>query len=91
MVTGGIALTLFPFQEQAIIKLIDLTAAPDSKNVIVMKSPTGSGKTVILLGYIDEYLFNARPDTAFVWFCPGSGDLEEQSQDTISTSYLHSH
>ena len=83
MVTGGIALTLFPFQEQAIIKLIDLTAAPDSKNVIVMKSPTGSGKTVILLGYIDEYLFNARPDTAFVWFCPGSGDLEEQSQDKM--------
>lgn len=41
MVTGGIALTLFPFQEQAIIKLIDLTTAPDSKNVIVMKSPTG--------------------------------------------------
>lgn len=83
MVTGGIALTLFPFQEQAIIKLIDLTTAPDSKNVIVMKSPTGSGKTVILLGYIDEYLFNARPNTAFVWFCPGSGDLEEQSQDKM--------
>lgn len=83
MVTGGIALTLFPFQEQAVIKLIDLTIAPDSQNVIVMKSPTGSGKTVILLGYIDEYLFNANPNTAFVWFCPGSGDLEEQSQDKM--------
>ena len=83
MVTGGIALTLFPFQEQAVIKLIDLTTSPKTNPVIVMKSPTGSGKTVILLDYIDEYLFNANPNTAFVWFCPGSGDLEEQSQDKM--------
>jgi type III restriction enzyme len=83
MVTGGIALTLFPFQEQAILKLIDLTTSPDSKQIIVMKSPTGSGKTVILLGYIDDYLFNVKSNTAFVWFCPGSGDLEEQSQDKM--------
>lgn len=48
-----------------------------------MKALTGSGKTVILLDYIDEYLFNARPNTAFVWFCPGSGDLEEQSRDKM--------
>ncbi|MDE6427211.1 MAG: DEAD/DEAH box helicase family protein [Ruminococcus sp.] len=80
MVTGGIALNLFSFQEQAVIKLIDFTVAPDSKQVIVMKSPTGSGKTVILLDYIDEYLFKVDPKTAFVWFCPGSGGLEEQSQ-----------
>lgn len=82
MVTGGIALTLFPFQEQAVLKLIDLTTAATNP-VIVMKASTGSGKTVILLDYIDEYLFNARPDTAFVWFCPGSGDLEEQSRDKM--------
>lgn len=83
MVTGGIALNLFSFQEQAVIKLIDLTVAPDSKQVIVMKSPTGSGKTVILLDYIDEYLFRVDPKTAFVWFCPGSGGLEEQSQEKM--------
>lgn len=83
MVTGGIALNLFSFQEQAVIKLIDLAIAPDSKQVIVMKSPTGSGKTVILLDYIDEYLFRVDPKTAFVWFCPGSGGLEEQSQEKM--------
>lgn len=83
MVTGGIALNLFSFQEQAVIKLIDFTVAPDSKQVIVMKSPTGSGKTVILLDYIDEYLFKVDPKTAFVWFCPGSGGLEEQSQEKM--------
>ncbi|MDE5771716.1 MAG: DEAD/DEAH box helicase family protein [Ruminococcus sp.] len=83
MVTGGIALNLFSFQEQAVIKLIDFTVATDSKQVIVMKSPTGSGKTVILLDYIDEYLFKVDPKTAFVWFCPGSGGLEEQSQEKM--------
>ena len=83
MVTGGITLNLFPFQEQAVIKLIDLTTDSSSRQIIVMKSPTGSGKTVILLDYIDEYLFKITPKTAFVWFCPGSGDLEEQSQDKM--------
>lgn len=83
MVMGGIALDLFSFQENAVLKLIDLTIAPDSKQIIVMKSPTGSGKTVILLEYIDEYLFRVDPNTAFIWFCPGSGGLEEQSQDKM--------
>ena len=57
MVMGGIALKLFPFQENAVLNLIDLTVSPGSKQVIVMKAPTGSGKTVILLEYIDEYLY----------------------------------
>lgn len=83
MVTGGIAVNLFSFQEQAVLKLIDLTVTPDSKQVIVMKSPTGSGKTVILLDYIDEYLFKVDKNVAFVWFCPGSGGLEEQSQEKM--------
>lgn len=83
MVTGGIAVNLFSFQEQAVLKLIDLTVASDSKQVIVMKSPTGSGKTVILLDYIDEYLFKVDKNVAFVWFCPGSGGLEEQSQEKM--------
>lgn len=83
MVMDGIALNLFTFQEEAVLKLIDLTVAPDSKHTIVMKSPTGSGKTIILLEYIDEYLFRVDSNTAFIWFCPGSGGLEEQSQDKM--------
>ena len=34
MVTGGIALTLFPFQEQAVIKLIDLTTSPTTNPLL---------------------------------------------------------
>ena len=84
MVMGGIALKLFPFQENAVLNLIDLTVSPGSKQVIVMKAPTGSGKTVILLEYIDEYLFRVDSNTAFIWFCPGQGGLEEQSQDKMN-------
>lgn len=84
MVMGGIAINLFPFQEEAALKLIDLTVSADSKQVVVMKSPTGSGKTIILLEYIDEYLFRVDSNTAFVWFCPGAGGLEEQSQEKMN-------
>ncbi|MBR4782138.1 MAG: DEAD/DEAH box helicase family protein [Lachnospiraceae bacterium] len=80
---GNIRLKLFPFQEKAALKLIDLTAALDSKQVIVMKAPTGSGKTIILLDYIDEYLYRVDSNIAFIWFCPGAGGLEEQSQDKM--------
>lgn len=80
---GNIGLKLFPFQEKAALKLIDLTVSPVSKHAIVMKAPTGSGKTIILMEYIDKYLFKIDSKTAFIWFCPGAGGLEEQSQDKM--------
>lgn len=78
MVTG-LTLTLFDFQEKAVMKLLDLTEDRQSKQTIVVKSPTGSGKTIILIGFVDEYLNNINSNTAFIWLCPGKGDLEEQS------------
>ena len=44
-----------------------------------MKAPTGSGKTIILIDYVDTYLTNVSANTAFIWLCPGKGNLEEQS------------
>ena len=49
MVTSGLSIKLFDFQEKAVIKLIDLTSKKDSKQTIIMKAPTGSGKTIILI------------------------------------------
>ena len=83
MVNPGLTINLFPFQEQAVIKLIDLTASKDSKQTITVKSPTGSGKTIMLIDYIEEYLCNVDENTAFVWLCPGKGDLEEQSREKM--------
>lgn len=79
MVTG-ITLTLFDFQEQAVLKLLDMTLDSNEKQTIVMKAPTGSGKTIILIDFVDEYLSRIDSRTAFIWLCPGKGDLEEQSR-----------
>lgn len=45
-----------------------------------MKAPTGSGKTIILIDYVDTYLTNVIANTAFIWLCPGKGNLEKQSR-----------
>lgn len=80
MVNPGLTINLFEFQEKAVIKLIDVTTKSDAKETVVMKAPTGSGKTIILIDYVDTYLSNVDKKTAFIWLCPGKGDLEEQSR-----------
>lgn len=67
---GGIDINLFDFQEKAVLKLIDLVADKRSKQTIIMKSPTGSGKTIILIDFIEEYLSKIDSKTAFIWLCP---------------------
>ena len=79
MVGGNVNIELFDFQEEALLNLIVLTA-DDKKQVVTVKAPTGSGKTIILINYIDEYLSKVNKNTAFIWLCPGKGDLEEQSR-----------
>lgn len=79
MVGGNVNIKLFDFQERAVLELIDLTVN-GKKQIITVKSPTGSGKTIILINYIDEYLNKINKKTAFIWLCPGKGDLEEQSR-----------
>lgn len=82
MVGGNVNIQLFDFQEKAVLSLIDLSTG-NHKQTITVKSPTGSGKTIILINYIDEYLSKIDNNTAFVWLCPGKGDLEEQSRQKM--------
>lgn len=70
---------LFDFQEQCVEWLLETSQNSKSKNILTVKSPTGSGKTIILLAYIEKYL-QSNPNTAFIWLCPGKGNLEEQSK-----------
>ena len=77
---NGIAIELFDFQEKAVIKLLDIVTDSRSKQTITVKSPTGSGKTIILIDFVEEYLTKINSQTAFIWLCPGKGDLEEQSR-----------
>lgn len=80
---NGININLFDFQEKAVIKLLDIITDSRSKQTVIVKSPTGSGKTIILIDFIEEYLTKINSRTAFIWLCPGKGDLEEQSRQKM--------
>lgn len=54
---------------------------------IILKSPTGSGKTIILTHFMDEYM-QGHAKTVFVWLTPGKGNLEEQSKAKMD-AYIH--
>ena len=78
-------IALTNFQLKAIA---DLTEAMDKPNrEIVLKSCTGSGKTIILTHFMDEY-FKSNAKTVFVWLTPGKGNLEEQSKCKMD-KYIH--
>lgn len=79
----------YEFQNDCVDFLIDKTTEYHSKRVITIKAPTGAGKTVILIKYIDEYLKNTDGKTAFIWLCPGKGNLEEQSKDSMDNLTPH--
>lgn len=83
MVNPGLTIKPFVFQEKTVLSLIDLASSSNSKQTITLKAPTGAGKTVILIDFVEEYLSNVEADTAFIWLCPGKGDLEEQSRQKM--------
>ena len=76
-------LNLFDFQSDAKNYLLDKVNDPSSKQRIIVKSPTGSGKTVILISFIEDYLLYKDPNKIFIWLTPGKGDLEEQSKEKM--------
>ena len=78
-----IGLKLKRFQEKAVDFLFEKTTNSTSKPKIVMQSPTGSGKTIILVAYIEKYL-DYHENDIICWFCPGKGELEEQSKEKMN-------
>ena len=70
------------FQKKCILDLLDATSTNKS-NEILIKSPTGSGKTIIMVNFINQYLENIDDKAIFIWFTPGIGDLEEQSKSKM--------
>lgn len=82
--SGG-SIRLADFQLKAIAELKE--AMENYKRDIVLKSPTGSGKTIILTHFMDEYC-KSTSNTVFIWLTPGKGDLEEQSKAKMD-KYIH--
>ncbi|WP_195962558.1 DEAD/DEAH box helicase [Clostridium tyrobutyricum] len=74
---------LFDFQRDASQWLLDNTGPDSDYQTLIMKAPTGSGKTIILLDYIDQYLDYTYDKTSFVWLSIGAGELEEQSKEKM--------
>ena len=71
--------TLYDFQTTHEENLLHKCA--DHKEM-VLYAPTGSGKTVMVSKFIDDYL-DENPNTVFLWLCPGAGDLHIQSKDSF--------
>ena len=76
---------LMQFQLKAIKALLESMEEPQRD--IILKSPTGSGKTIILTHFMDEYM-QGHARTVFVWLTPGKGNLEEQSKAKMD-KYIH--
>ena len=76
---------LLNFQKNAIDKL--MVAMQNSSKEIILKSPTGSGKTIILTHFMRRYLAENN-NTVWVWLTPGKGSLEEQSKAKMD-KYVH--
>lgn len=72
----------YDFQEEAVEWLFEKTLDFTSRKTIVLNAPTGAGKTVILIKYIDR-LLTVKRNVAVVWLYPGKGDLEEQSRESF--------
>ncbi len=79
----------YEFQEKCVDFLYDKTTASGTKQIVTVKAPTGAGKTVILVKYVDTYLKNTDGKTAFIWLCPGKGNLEEQSKERMDSLAPH--
>ena len=78
-------INLTQFQLKAIKSLLE--SMESNNRDIILKSPTGSGKTIILTHFMDEYL-QGHAKTVFIWLTPGKGDLEEQSKAKMD-KYIH--
>lgn len=76
---------LMNFQIDAMAELND--AMNKGGRDIVLKSPTGSGKTIILTTFMQDYM-KANPNIVFVWLTPGKGELQEQSRAKMDI-YCH--
>lgn len=50
---------------------------------MILCAPTGSGKTVLVCKFIDDYL-DENPNTVFLWLCPGAGGLQKQSEESFA-------
>jgi len=81
-------ISLKDYQEQAVNMLENYTKelfkVDRDDKLIVLKAPTGSGKTVMVAKYMENLSEKDDLDVCFVWVSVGTGNLHEQSKDKIN-------
>lgn len=96
---------LEPFQEKAVKSLLDYTYTaleePYKQTPVLLESPTGSGKTVMMAHYLQRLIEELphRPESqepvTFIWFAPNTlhiqsyESLMQQFDDTKEIRCLH--
>ncbi|PKM67805.1 MAG: restriction endonuclease subunit R [Firmicutes bacterium HGW-Firmicutes-19] len=75
---------LKPFQQRAVQELF--SGFYSDKSEIVLKSCTGSGKTIIISSFINQ-LIKRESDYVIIWLTPGNGELELQSKSKMNKYY----
>ncbi|WP_416755994.1 DEAD/DEAH box helicase [Mycoplasma aquilae ATCC BAA-1896] len=76
------------FQEKTIENTTNFVLSNKDKKSLVIKSPTGSGKTLMMLQMIANVINNdVNKEFIFLWLAPGAGSLEEQSKRKMIKFY----
>lgn len=75
------------YQVKATNELVEKTEILLNKQkdslILVFKSPTGSGKTIMTAKYIQKIINTLDDDLCFIWVSIGKGDLHIQSRDKL--------
>lgn len=78
-----IQIQLKQFQQDAIDKILEQFENPDGTQKMLVKAPTGSGKTITLIGLIERMAADYPGRYVYCWLTPGKGELEEQSEEKM--------
>lgn len=65
------------FQSDAVLRLYETMQQPGRN--IVLKSPTGSGKTLMLTRFMEMY-GQAHPEVVFVWLTPAPAGWKNRAK-----------
>lgn len=78
-----IQIQLKQFQQDAIDKILEQFENPDGTQKMLVKAPTGSGKTITLIGLVERMEADYPGRYVYCWLTPGKGELEEQSEEKM--------
>ncbi len=78
---------LKPFQDSAVNQLLNSVSMmldnQKTKNVCILKSPTGSGKTFMAAAFFESLIRRREDEICCIWITIGKGELQIQSRNAL--------